>query len=292
MKTKRTATIVLCGLLLSFFLLCSSVQARNTLWQIENKGHSLYLLGSLHVLKKDSYPLDPFIEQVYAESDTLLFETSMEMDTPAVQQKILSYGSLPAGTTISQHLSQQTWQTLQERLAELQQPATVCQQMRPWLCALTITVLELEKQGFLSDYGLDTYFHRKALADKKKIVALESIEFQLSLFFSQSRQNQEKFLKQSLADLLVIDSLSEELEGAWKTGNSALLYSLISKSFQEYPQQYERFVLRRNKNWLPVLEKALKNNKSTLVVVGAGHLVGPGSVVDLLGRKGYQVVQR
>ncbi len=292
MIVKKTGIIFFWGLLLSIFLLCSSVQARNTLWQIERGGHTLYLLGSLHVLKKDSYPLDPLIEQVYAQSDTLVFETSMEMDTPAVQQKILSYGSLPAGTTLSQHLSKQTWQTLQERLADLHLPATACQQMRPWFCALTITVFELEKHGFLSDYGLDTYFYSKAMEDKKRVIALESIDFQLSLFFSQSRQEQEKFLNQSLADLSVIDSLSEELVGAWKTGNSALLHALISKSFQDYPQQYDRFVLRRNNNWLPVLEKALKRNKSTLVVVGAGHLVGPGSVVDLLSKKGYQVVQR
>lgn len=291
MKAKK-GIIFLWGLILTIFLLSSSVQAGNSLWQIEKSGHTLYLLGSLHVLKKDSYPLAPLIEQVYSHSDTLIFETSMEMDTPEIQRKIVSYGSLPGGTTLSQYLSQQTWKTLQKRLTKLHLPADICEQKRPWFCALTITVIELEKHGFLADYGLDTYFYTKAVADKKRIVALESIDFQLSLFFSQSRQEQEGFLNQSLADLTVIDSLSEELERAWKTGNSTLLHNLISKSFQEYPHQYDRFVLQRNRNWLPVLEKALQHNKSTLVVVGAGHLVGPGSVVDLLKQKGYSVVQR
>lgn len=164
--------------------------------------------------------------------------------------------------------------------------------MKPWFCALTLTVLEFEKLGFLPEYGLDEYFYAMARKDKKTIIPLESVEFQLSLFFSQSNKEQEDFLNQTLTDLTLTDDLADELEKAWKTGDDKKLHGLIARSFTGYPKQYERLVLQRNGNWIPILEKKLKSNDLTLAIVGAGHLVGPGSVVDLLRKKGYKVVQR
>lgn len=279
--------------LLLILLLAVPVQAKNTLWQISSGENTLYLLGSLHVLKKESYPLPPLMEEIYAASRAVVFETDMDqMDTPAMQRKIVTYGRLPAGQTLQQQLSPKTWQRLQQKMADLKIPEEKVTQMKPWLCALTLTVTDLERLGFLAQYGLDEHFYTKAKQDKKKIIPLESVEFQLSLFYSQSRQEQEEFLLQTLNDLQCADALSAEMENAWKNGNGQQLFNLIAKSFAGYPKQYERLVLQRNKNWLPVLEKILKREPVTLVVVGAGHLVGPSSVVDLLRRKGYAVVQR
>ena len=279
--------------LLLILLLTVPAQAKNTLWQVRAGENTLYLLGSLHVLKKDSYPLPPLMEEIYIASDAVVFETDMdEMDTPAMQKKIVNYGRLPAGQTLQQQLSPPTWQLLQQKLAQLKIPEEKVRQMKPWLCALTLTVTDLERLGFLAQYGLDEHFYARAKQDKKKIIPLESADFQLSLFYSQSRHEQEEFLMQTLTDLQAADALSGEMESAWKNGDGEKLYSLIAKSFSGYPKQFKRLVLQRNKNWLPVLEKILKREQVTLVVVGAGHLVGPGSVVDLLRRKGYLVVQR
>jgi len=279
--------------LLLILLLTVPAQAKNTLWQVRAGENTLYLLGSLHVLKKDSYPLPPLMEEIYIASDAVVFETDMdEMDTPAMQKKIVNYGRLPAGQTLQQQLSPPTWQLLQQKMAQLKIPEEKVRQMKPWLCALTLTVTDLERLGFLAQYGLDEHFYARAKQDKKKIIPLESADFQLSLFYSQSRHEQEEFLMQTLTDLQAADALSGEMESAWKNGDGEKLYSLIAKSFSGYPKQFKRLVLQRNKNWLPVLEKILKREQVTLVVVGAGHLVGPGSVVDLLRRKGYLVVQR
>jgi uncharacterized protein YbaP (TraB family) len=279
--------------LLLILLLTVPAQAKNTLWQVRAGENTLYLLGSLHVLKKDSYPLPPLMEEIYTASHAVVFETDMdEMDTPAMQKKIVNYGRLPASQTLQQQLSAPTWQLLQKKMTELKIPEEKVRQMKPWLCALTLTVTDLERLGFLAEYGLDEHFYARAKQDKKKIIPLESVDFQLSLFYSQSRHEQEEFLMQTLTDLQVADALSGEMENAWKNGDGEKLYTLIAKSFAGYPKQYARLVLQRNKNWLPVLEKILKREQVTLVVVGAGHLVGPGSVVDLLRRKGYPVVQR
>lgn len=279
--------------LLLILLLAGPVQAKNTLWQVSSGEHTLYLLGSLHALKKDDYPLPPVMEEIYAASRTVVFETDMdEMDSPDMQQKIVTYGRVPAGQTLQQQLTPHTWQRLQHRMAMLKIPEEKLTPMKPWLCALTLTVADLERMGFLAQYGLDEYFYTKAKQDKKEIIPLESVDFQLSLFYSQSRQEQEEFLLQTLDDLQLADSSSAEMKSAWENGDGEKLYGLIAKSFAGYPKQFKRLVLQRNKNWLPILEKILRREPVTMVVVGAGHLVGPDSVVDLLRRQGYSVVQR
>jgi uncharacterized protein YbaP (TraB family) len=289
----RSRFIALLWLLAVLLFIATPAQARSILWQVRSGENTLYLLGSMHVLKKDSYPLPPIMEEIYAASNVIVFETDMdEMDTPAMQQKIVSYGRLPAGQTLQQQLSAPTWQRLQQKMADLHIPETNVQQMKPWLCALTLTVTDLQRLGFLPEYGLDEHFYRRAKQDNKKIIPLESVDFQLSLFYSQSRQEQEEFLKQTLTDLQMTDQLSGEMETAWKTGDDAKLASLIAMSFADYPKQYERLVLQRNRNWLPVLEKILQREQATLVVVGAGHLVGSNSLVDLLRRQGHAVEQR
>lgn len=292
-KMKRTSSLIIFFLLAGNIFHAAAVYAANSLWQVQDGRHTLYLLGSLHVLQKTSYPLHPFIEEVYAASEAILFETDIdEMDSTAMQHKILSYGRLPTGHRLEDQLSPPTWQRLRAKITQMGLSVEQFQPLKPWFCALSLTVSALEKQGFLPQYGLDQHFFDRAKKDRKNIMFLESVDFQLSLFFSQSRREQEDFVKQSLADIEIIDSLAEEMEHAWKNGDADVLQGLIEKSFTGFPRQYERMVLQRNKNWIPILEKTLKKHEVSLVVVGAGHLVGPGSVVELMRQKGYKVKQR
>ena len=58
------------------------------------------------------------------------------------------------------------------------------------------------------------------------------------------------------------------------------------------PEIRERLLVERNRNWIPHIEKCLKSDEKCFVVVGAAHLVGPDSVVDLLQKAGYKVEQQ
>jgi uncharacterized protein YbaP (TraB family) len=136
------------------------------------------------------------------------------------------------------------------------------------------------------------YFFNKAKADGKEIGFLEPAEFQINLLGNMAEENQNAFLNQTLKDLEVVNALSEDLVGSWKNGDADKLHKLLSKSFKDYPHLHNRLLLQRNKNWLQQIESALRKNKNTLFVVGAGHLVGPESVIDLLKKKGYQVKQQ
>jgi hypothetical protein len=105
-------------------------------------------------------------------------------------------------------------------------------------------------------------------------------------------REQEAFLRQTLRDLEVIEEMADEMVASWKTGDAKQLQSLMSISFKEYPEIYERLVAKRNSEWMAKLKNLLNLDKNVLVIVGAGHLVGSESVLELLKQQGISIEQR
>ena len=269
-------------------------QTQNScLWSVQTQSNQFYLLGSLHVLKQDAYPLSAAIEKAYSDSQKIVFETDIAaMHEPATQAKMLEFGLYPEGQTLLQNLAAGTRQMLEKKMTELGLPLEQFSRFKPWLMALTLTTLELQKLGFNPMYGVDIYFFNKATADGKEIGSFEAVAYQLNLFGQMDKQNQNAFLNQTLKDLEIVNELAGDLVKFWKTGDAKKLHALLYKSFKDYPDLHDRLLIRRNKNWVEKVENLMQENKNVLFVVGAGHLVGPDSVVDLLKRKGYQVKQQ
>ena len=155
-----------------------------------------------------------------------------------------------------------------------------------------MTTLELQRLGFNPLYGIDLHFYTKAKADEKELAYLESIEYQLSLLGKMNAQDQKSFLTQTLKDLDISAQLADDMMEAWQNGEADDLYALLFKSFEDHPGIEDRLLTRRNEDWLPQIEKWLKTPKITMVIVGAGHLVGPEGLVELLKQKGYEVKQK
>jgi len=106
------------------------------------------------------------------------------------------------------------------------------------------------------------------------------------------KKDQIDFLNQTLKDLEVVDELAADLVKFWKAGNANELHKLLFRSFKNYPAIHDRLLIQRNKKWVAEIEVLMRENKNILFVVGAGHLVGPESVVDLLKKSGYKVKQQ
>ena len=295
---------VLLVFFLSAFLIATSLDlkaktasveqtTKNCLWTVNTESNKIYLLGSLHLLKPNAYPLAAAIEKAYADSRVIIFETDIAaLQSLAVQAKLLELGLYPAGQNLFQNLDGSTRQKLEKKMGEIGLPLEQFSQFKPWFVALTLTTLELQRMGFNPAYGIDLYFFNKASADGKEIDYLEPAEFQINLLGNMAEQDQYDFLNQALNDLEVVNELSGDLVDSWKDGDADKLHALLSKSFNDYPHLHHRLLIQRNKNWVEHIEDAMRKNKNVFFVVGAGHLVGPESVVDLLKNKGYQVKQQ
>jgi uncharacterized protein YbaP (TraB family) len=266
---------------------------KSCLWTVESQSNKIYLLGSLHLLKPNAYPLAAAFEKAYADSRIIMFETDIAaLQAPGVQAKLLELGIYPAEQNLLQNLDGNTRQQLEKKMSEIGLPLEQFSRFKPWFVALTLTTLELQRMGYNPNYGIDVYFFNKASADGKEIGFLEPAEFQIKLLGNMVEQDQYDFLSQTLNDLEVVNELSGDLVRFWKVGDADKLHELLSKSFEDYPHLHDRLLIQRNKNWVGQIEDAMQKNKNVLFVMGAGHLVGPESVVDLLKNKGYQVKQQ
>lgn len=288
-------------LLMALFATTSNVPAKtvttqqtdkNCLWSIQNPSNKIYLLGSLHVLKQNAYPLDPAIEQAYAGSQRIVFETDIAaMQDPAMQNKMLELGMYPAEQNLFQNIAADTRKQLEKKMSTLGLPLEAFSRFKPWFVALTLATMELQRLGYDPQYGIDVYFFGRARSGGKEIGYLEPPEYQIDLLGKMAEKDQNDFLQQTLKDLELVSELADDLVKNWESGNADKLHALLHRSFKNYPNLNDRLLIQRNIKWVQEIEDALRQNKNVLFVVGAGHLVGPESVVDLLRKAGYEVKQ-
>jgi hypothetical protein len=268
--------------------------AKHCLWLVKTpQNKAIYLLGSLHVLKSDAYPLAKAINEAYSLSQKVVFETDLAaMMDPAVQGKMMAMGLYPEGQTLFQNISNEMQSSLKKKMTNLGMPLEHFARFRPWFLAVTLTILELQRLGFSLDYGIDIHFYGKAGMDEKEIGFLEPVDFQLELLGKMNARDQKAFLGQTLKDLDVAAQMADDMLKYWKKGDVKNLYAVLFKSFEDYPQIENRLLRRRNIDWVKKIEEMMAEEKNIFIIVGAGHLIGPGSVVALLKEKGYRVKQK
>jgi len=279
-------------IVLTLFLNSNIVFGKNTLWKITSKTNTLYLQGSVHMLKANDYPLDPAIEQAYTKSSTVFFEVDLgKMNEINTQKKLLKKTRLPAGESFQKYLNTATFERLKKAIQKEGIPIEIMKIFKPWFVVVTLTIIKTQKLGFSSKKGLDNYFFKKAVADKKKIIPLETISFQFSLFDDLSKEDPNAFINYSLDDLDQLVTTMEKIRTSWKTGNLKILEQILTQSINKYPNLKKRFLTDRNKQWEKRLIAQLKTSETTMVIVGAAHLVGKEGLIELLRKKGYKVEQ-
>ncbi|RMH73690.1 MAG: TraB/GumN family protein [Gemmatimonadetes bacterium] len=286
--------------LLMFCLLARGVplsakENHHFLWKIETEQNQVYFLGSVHILSADQYPLNPVIENAFEAADIVVFETHLDsLESPEVQLHLLQKSVYGADENLKTALSDETYAKVTSVVERFGLPMAQFNTFRPWFLAMTFTVLEAQRLGLVPEYGIDRYFFTKAKQAGKTIEALESIDFQLALFTELPPAEQELFLKYTLADLDVMSNQLDTMISAWQTGNTVLMDSLVTESVRRYPEIkpfYQKLDDERNQRWIPQIEAYLQQDKNVLIIVGALHLSGEGSVIDLLRQKGYQIEQ-
>ena len=298
MKLRTThASLLVILLLVELIAPVHAQQARpaatkHSLWRIEGKTNSTYLFGSIHFLKKEFYPLAQPIEDAYKQSQIVVFEVDLkEMDAPESQIKMIEAGKYPAGQTLKQQVSKETYAKLEAHLADSGAPAAAFDPLRPWMVAIALLGVELQKLGFDPEEGVDKYFFTKATKDKKQTVPLETLDFQLNLFKGFTAQQEEAMLKETLLEISKFKKDIASIVNAWKIGDTKALDALMLEAMRDYPELHKKLLIDRNKQWVDKIQKLHAGGKNVFVVVGAGHLVGKESLVELLSAKGHKIRQ-
>ena len=182
----------------------------------------MYLVGSVHLLAKDYYPLNPALESAFKDSDRLVEEVDLaEMMATENQLNMLMQGMLPAGQSLETVVSKATFDLVSKRLEGLGMPVEPLKRMKPWLLAITLLGMEWQKAGFEAELGLDKHFYDLAKAAGKPVEGLETISFQIAQFDGMTNQEQERLLAETLNELDTQQAEVTKLADAWKAGDVA-----------------------------------------------------------------------
>jgi uncharacterized protein YbaP (TraB family) len=271
----------------------TAIGARHPLWKLEGKRCAVYLLGSVHILKPEHYPLPAAIEAAFDQAKVVVFETDMDaLNKPEAQVKLAAQAVLPAGETLASQISPKLHQRLRAQLDETGIPAEALQNFRPGMVAMTLALVEMQKMGLDPKLGVDHHFHERARKEGKEIVGLEEPQFQMDLITGFSKEEGEAILESTLEEIHTLKAELDKLLKAWQTGDMKSVADLLNKALEKHPSLHRRLLLDRNKAWITRIEELARGDKNALVVVGAGHLAGSQSVIELLQKNGWKVVQQ
>ena len=267
---------------------------KHFLWKVEGPGGSAaFLLGSLHVLTPDYYPLSGTINQAFAASRTLVEEVDLdETSDPAQMMTAVGKALLTDGRSLEQFVAPATYAELTQRAEAAGLPMIAIRRMKPWLVAVTLMAPTLQAAGFRSEHGVDKHFFDRAKEAGMKRQALETLAYQFARFDELPPSLQEDMLKSTMEELDTYVGRVKELARAWAVGDVASLEKELLSSFDQSRDLYDRLLVERNRNWLPHVDACLQQDAGCFIVVGAAHLVGPDGLPTLLAKKGYRVTQQ
>ncbi len=282
--------------LLIWLLVCSSVQAageRLLFYKVQRANTEVYLLGSMHLASAEIYPLRVEIMQAFDSSGTLAVELDISGENQfQIQQMILTRGSYPAGESVRDHLSAETWKSLEQHLSGSGLPLQLLESMRPGLLVTILSTMEMMKLGLSPDQGVDRFFLERARG-RKTIYEMETVEQQMSLLLDFPQED--LLVQQTLAQLDDMEAIMQDLVSVWKRGDAPALQKLmrddeLAKN-PEFRVIYERMFDQRNLAMSAQVEGFFSSPGQYFVVVGAGHLVGDQGIVSLLKKRGYSPQQ-
>jgi hypothetical protein len=284
------------GLALGALLLCVTVRADgplHALWELHGKHNTVYLLGSIHVLRQSDYPLPHVMLDAYRDAKSVLMEVNLqEISSEQVQSEMLGSAVLPEGKTLPAVLGSARYGRADVLAHEVGVELSLFDQFAPWFAAEAISQVQLTQLGFQPEAGIEMYFMERARNDGKSVAGLETVHDQISVFQNMSLDTQAEYLVSSLEQAHDLPKEVDSMVHAWQRGDTQWFANQLKSDLGKDPRLYESVLVARNRKWVPKIEALLNDDKNYLVIVGTGHLVGQGSVIDLLKKDGIGATQR
>lgn len=254
------------------------------LWVVRDEDSTIYLLGTVHVLRPDTVWRSPAIDRAMAEADALWIE--VEADDPAAMQPLVRKYGLDPANPLSGKLTPEQKAQLDAAAAGMGGSGAALEPLRPWLAGLTLSIGPLVKAGYDPASGVESRLKAAARDAGKPIRTLETLEQQIGFFADLPPAVELAFLLSALDEMDSGPAMLDALVAAWSAGDMEALNELmVSEMAADYPELYQALLVRRNKDWAGQIQTLLGGKGVSVIAVGAAHLVGDDSVqAQLLAR--------
>jgi uncharacterized protein YbaP (TraB family) len=263
--------------------------AQPPVWVVRDHDSTIVLFGSVHVLPQGLDWRPDTLDEALARADDLWFETPVGAESEAqAAQAMRKSGYLPAGESLAKLLTPQGRARLARVCAALGLSPDGLMGLRPWLADVTLGVVALARQGALVSSGVEQTLADAAPTARRR--AFETPAEQIAFFAEAPLADQLASLEDTLKQMDEDPDFHDRLIAAWARGDVHQIEILgLAPMKQISLVLYDRLIVQRNRRWAAVITRRLAGSGETVIIVGAGHLVGPDSVPALLRAQGLAV---
>lgn len=263
---------------------------RPALWVARDGDSRVYLYGTVHLRRPGGAWADPRVEAALADSQTVWTEIEISDGAEQAMIPLVQRLGLSPQRPLSSVLTPAQRNEIEASLQPLGLPFMSIEAMRPWLAAVTLAVMPMTAAGYDPRSGVDRSVDQEARRQGKAMRAFETAEQQLNFFASLDERLQVEMLLDTARTSGQGATFLADLERAWERGEVAALERIVVTEMRaDYPDLYDVFFTRRNRAWTDALMTEMAGSGTVFVAVGAGHLVGPDSVVAMLQARGISV---
>lgn len=267
-----------------------TVDADPALWVVRDDDTTIYLFGTVHVLKPGLSWFDDAVRRAFDESDQLVLELVMP-EPQAMQSLVMKLAVNPTGPTLTEKLPADKRAAYAKAVTGLGLPATAFDRLDPWFASVNLSLLPLQKLGYDPAQGVEAQLTAAAKAQSKPVVGLETAEEQLGYFDSLSQPAQVKLLVTTVDELDGLGPMIDTMVQSWAKGDPEALGKLMNDSLRESPEVAKVLLNDRNERWADWIEKRLETPGTVFMAVGAGHLAGHDSVLAKLTTRKAKLVR-
>jgi uncharacterized protein len=258
------------------------------LWVVKGKQTTVYLFGTIHVLKPGLTWFDEAVKSAFDKADEVKLEIVMP-DPATMQGLVQATGVAPAGTPpLTQRLPEGKRAAFTKAVTDLGLPANALDRFKPWLAATQLSVAPLSKLGYDSANGPEEVITEAAKQAHKPLSGLETPQQQLGFFGSLSDKAQLQFLESTVDELPALDKQMASMVDEWARGDPEALAREMNDELKSSPEVAKVLLVDRNRNWAQWIRQRMTKPGTVFIAVGAGHLAGPDSVQAQLAKLGLK----
>lgn len=259
------------------------------LWVVKDADSTLYLFGSIHVLRPTTGWASPRVNAAFDSASDIWFEISNPDDQAAIIPLIQQHGLSPQ-TPLSSRLTPEEVAELDEAAKAIGASAAQMDIMKPWLAALSLSVAPLVKAGYDPKSGVEMALKARAEAAGKPIHGFETLDKQIGMLANLPDETQLAFLRETLKNYDEATTMLDTMVGAWAQGDVATLDRVaVQEMKSDSPELYKVLLVERNTDWANQIQTLLQGSGTAFIAVGAAHLAGEDSVQAILKSRGVTV---
>lgn len=261
------------------------------LWKVADEDTTIYLFGTVHTLPDNVDWYSGSIKEALNSSGSLVTEIDMTPEaTASMGSLVQSKGMLTDGQTLRGLMNEEQKATFEAGLEKIGVPAATFDPMEPWLASIAILQIVTQASGFDASKGVEAVLEATVKEGTKR-VALETVEFQISVFDELPVEQQLLYLLEGAENPTEAITMLNTLIEVWARGDVEELGAMMNEGFLAHPNLADRLLYQRNANWADWIDTRLEAPGTVFIAVGAGHLAGEKSVQDYLAERDIGVTR-